>query len=70
MSNVSAIRVLSFTGKKEKWSTWSERFLAKTRISGTKDIFLGKVTIPNTNGEINEKTDERKPKLKISNVMT
>jgi hypothetical protein len=44
---------------------WSEKFLAKGIRSDIKDI-LGKVTIPKTNEEINEKTDEEKSKLKIS----
>jgi hypothetical protein len=66
MSDISAFRVLNFTGKKEEWSTWGEKFLAKTRISVIKDILLDKVTIPKTNEEINEKKDEVKSKLKIS----
>ena len=65
MSDISAIRVLNFTGKKEEWSTWSEKFLAKARRSGIKDVLLGKVSIPKTNEEINEKTDEGKIMMKI-----
>ena len=65
MSDISAIRVLNFTGKKEEWSTWSEKFLAKARRSGIKDILLGKLTIPKTSDEINEKTDEGKTMMKI-----
>jgi hypothetical protein len=69
MSDISAIRVMNFTRKTEEWLTWSEKFLAKARRSGIKDIVLGKVTIPKTNEEINEKTDEGegKSKLKICN---
>jgi hypothetical protein len=65
MGDISAIRVLNFTGKKEEWSTWSEKFLAKARRSGIKDVLLGKVSIPKTNEEINEKTDEGKIMMKI-----
>ena len=65
MSDISAIRVLHFTGKKEEWSTWSEKFLAKARRSGIKDVLLGKVAIPKNNEEINEKTDEGKIMMKI-----
>jgi gag-polypeptide of LTR copia-type/Zinc knuckle len=65
MSDISAIRVLNFTGKKEEWSSWSEKFLAKARRSGIKDILLGKLTIPKTNDEINEETDEGKTMMKI-----
>jgi hypothetical protein len=66
MIGISALRVLNFTGKKEEWSTWSEKFLTKGRGLGIKDILLDKVIIPNTNEEVNEKTDEGKSKLKIS----
>jgi hypothetical protein len=68
MSDISAFRVLNFTGKKEEWSTWSEKFLAKARRSGIKDILLGKLTIPKTNHEINEETDGGKTMMKIINL--
>jgi hypothetical protein len=42
--------------------------LAKERRSGIKDIILDKVTIPKNNEEGNEKTDEGKNKLKISDL--
>jgi hypothetical protein len=34
--------------------------LAEVKRSGIKDIFLGKITIPKNNDEINEKKDEGK----------
>jgi hypothetical protein len=46
MSDSSAIRVLNFTGKKEEWSAYAEKFLAEARRTAIKDILLGKVTIP------------------------
>jgi hypothetical protein len=55
ISDISAIRVLKFTRKEKEWLTWIGKFLAKARISGIKDILLGKVTIPKNNEEINEK---------------
>jgi hypothetical protein len=42
--------------------------LAKARRSGIKDITLVKVTTTKNNEEINEKTDEEKSKLKISDL--
>jgi hypothetical protein len=48
--------------------TWSDKFLAKAKRSGIKDILLGKLTIPKINQEINDETDEGKYKLKISNL--
>ena len=65
MTEFSAIPVLNITGKKEEWSSWSEKFLAKARRSGIKDILLGKLPIPKTNDEINEETDEGKTTMKI-----
>jgi hypothetical protein len=47
----SAIRVLHFSGRKEEWSTWSEKFLAKAKHSGIKDVLLGKLQIPKTSEE-------------------
>jgi hypothetical protein len=37
---------LSFSGSEDEWPTWSEKFLDKTKNSGIKDVFLGKVLIP------------------------
>jgi hypothetical protein len=38
-------------GRKEEWSTWSEKFLAKAKHSGIKDVLLGKLQIPKTSEE-------------------
>jgi hypothetical protein len=54
MSNIRSIRVLNFIGKKEEWSTRSEKFLGKTRRTDIKDIPFGEVTISKTNEDINE----------------
>jgi hypothetical protein len=43
MSDLSAIRALSFSGSKDEWPTWSEKLLAKAKRSGIKDVFLAKV---------------------------
>jgi hypothetical protein len=65
MSDLSAIRVLSFSGSKDEWPTWSEKFLAKTKRSGIKDVLLGKVLIPKSSEVFDEKTDEGKRMLRI-----
>ena len=57
--------VNDFTGKKDGWPTWSEKILARARQSGIKDLFLGKLEIPIAYEEINEKTEDRKNKLRI-----
>jgi hypothetical protein len=42
------MRVLNFSGRKEEWPTWSEKFLAKGKRSGIKDVLLGKLQTPKT----------------------
>jgi hypothetical protein len=65
MSDLSAIQVLSFSGSKDEWPTWSEKCLAKAKRSGIKDVLLGKVLIPKSSEVFYEKTDEGKRMLKI-----
>jgi hypothetical protein len=36
---------------------WSEKFLDNTKRSGLKDVLFGKVDIPNSDEEINEKAE-------------
>jgi hypothetical protein len=42
------IRVITFSGKKKDWIAWEEKFLAKSKLRGYKDVLIGKVTIPNS----------------------
>jgi hypothetical protein len=39
MTDLSTNRVIPFYGKSEEWPTWREKFLAKGRRYGFKDIF-------------------------------
>jgi predicted metal-dependent phosphotriesterase family hydrolase len=55
MSDLSAIQVLSFSGSKDDWPTWSEKFLAKAKRSGIKDVLLEKVLILNSSEVFDEK---------------
>jgi hypothetical protein len=64
MSDLSVIQVLSFSGSKDEWPTWSEKFLAKAKRSEIKDVLLGKV-IPKSSEVFDEKTDEGKRMLRI-----
>jgi hypothetical protein len=41
MMDFGAIRVLHFSGRKEEWPSWNEKFLAKAKRSGIKDLLLG-----------------------------
>jgi hypothetical protein len=65
MSDLSAIRVLSFSGSKDEWPTWNEKFLAKAKSSVIKDVLLAKVLIPNSSEVLDEKSDEGKRMLRI-----
>jgi hypothetical protein len=57
--------VLNFSGKKEDWTTWSEKFQDKAKQSGIKDVLLGRVEIPRTQDPIDKGTEEGKRKLAI-----
>jgi hypothetical protein len=65
MSDLSATRVLSFSGSKDEWPTWSEKFLAKAKRSGIKDALLRKNLIPKSSEVFDKKTDKGKIMLRI-----
>jgi hypothetical protein len=65
MSDLSAIRVLSFSGSKDEWPTWNEKFSAKAKRSGNKDGLLGKVLKAISSEVFEGKTDEDKQMLRI-----
>jgi len=60
MTDFSSIRVIPFYGKSEEWPTWSEKFLAKARRYGFKDVLLGKARIPKTDEDYKMDTEEGK----------
>jgi hypothetical protein len=62
MTDLSTIRVIPFYGKSQEWPTWSEKFLAKARRYGFKDVLLGKVR---TDEDYDMESEERK-KLTIA----
>jgi hypothetical protein len=64
----SAMQVLNFSGRNEEWPCWIEKFLAKTKRSGIKDVLLGKVEIPTSLDVIDEKTEEGKKLLRIADL--
>jgi hypothetical protein len=57
MTDMNAIRVIPFCGKVEEWPIWSERFLAKAKRCGFKDLLLGKLSIPKVDEKIDETSD-------------
>ena len=68
MTDLSAIRVIPFYGKSDEWPTWSEKFLAKAKRYGFKDVLLGKVTIPKTDKVFNLKSEEGKKKMMTADL--
>ena len=47
----STIKVIHFSGKKTDWAVWSEKFLARAKRRGYRDILLGKERIPTDDEE-------------------
>ena len=45
-ADLKAIRVLEFSGKQSEWDPWSEKFLARAKRNGYKDLLIGKTPIP------------------------
>jgi hypothetical protein len=68
MSDLSAIRLLNFSGRKEEWPTWSEKFLAKAKRSGIQDVLLGKLQIPKISEEFEEKSEEGRRMMKNADL--
>ena len=54
----TAIRVLLFSGKKTDWNHWEEKFMAKAKRKGLKEIYNGTKTIPRYLDEDDEDYDE------------
>jgi gag-polypeptide of LTR copia-type len=42
----TSIKVVLFSGKSSDWITWEEKFLARAKRKGYKDLLLGKVEVP------------------------
>jgi hypothetical protein len=64
-TDLSTIRVIPFYGKSEEWLTWSEKFLAKARRYGYKDLLLGMVKVPRTDEDYDMESEAGK-KLTIA----
>jgi hypothetical protein len=58
----TSIRVITFSGKKKDWIAWEEKFFAKSKRCGYKDVLIGKVTIPKST-DVLDPADPDKEKL-------
>jgi hypothetical protein len=68
MTDVSTIRVIPFCGKVDEWPVWSEKFLAKAKRYGFKDLLQGKLSIPKFDESFDEDSDEGKKMLKNAEI--
>jgi gag-polypeptide of LTR copia-type len=65
----TSIKVIVFSGKSSDWIAWEEKFLARAKRRGYKELLLGKKEIPKE-GEVFTKEDEvEKLKLKDLNEL-
>ena len=67
-SDDKAIRVISFNGKQSDWAIWEEKFLARARRRGYKDIILGKTAIPADSATIDTTTPAGKEQARIKKL--
>ena len=61
----TSIKVIQFSGKTKDWAIWEEKFLAKAKRMGFKDVLLGKVIIPKSTEILDETVEGDKKKIKI-----
>jgi gag-polypeptide of LTR copia-type len=65
MTDLNTIRVIPFCGKVDEWPIWSEKFLAKAKRYGFKDLLLGKLSIPKVDDAFDEISEEGKKMMKV-----
>ena len=58
------IRVIPFKGTKEEWPIWEEKFLARGRRKGYKDILKGIENVPRSTDVLDISTDLGKDRKK------
>jgi hypothetical protein len=56
-----------FSGKKKDWFPWEERYLAKSRRYGYKDLLLGRLSIPKSSNILDPVKDQDKVKTQVLN---
>jgi len=67
-SDDKAIRVMNFNGKQSDWPIWEEKFLARARRRGYKDILLGKAQVPTDSTMIDATTPAGKEQAKMKKL--
>ena len=64
-NNKKTIRILPFNWKKKNWAMWEEKFLARAKREGYKNILLGKETAPKDSETTDLSPDTGKEKKKL-----
>ena len=65
MSDDSAVRLKTFSGKEEDWETWAPQFLTRAEAKGYRGIAEGKETPPNDSEVLDPNLSTDKEKIKI-----
>jgi hypothetical protein len=65
MTDMNAIGVIPSCGKVKEWTIWSERFLAKSKRCGFKNLLLAKLSITKVDEDIDETSNIGKKKSMI-----
>jgi len=60
--------VISFNGKQLDWAIWEEKFLARARRRGYKDLILGKTAIPADSAMIDTTNPAGKEQARIKKL--
>ncbi len=63
MTDFNTIMVIPFCGKADEWPIWNEKFMAKTKRYGFKDVLTGKLSIPRADQEFDKDADMGKKML-------
>jgi hypothetical protein len=56
-----------FSGKKKDWIPWEEKYLAKSRRYGYKDLLLGKLMIPKLSNILDPVKEQEECKIRVLN---
>ena len=55
-----SLRYIPFKGKKEEWDMWSQKFLAKARKKGYKELLTGKLKMKEQDDVDYEEEEEKR----------
>jgi hypothetical protein len=65
MTDLNTIRVIPFYRKADEWPIWNEKFMAKAKRYGFKDVLTEKLSIPKADEEFDKDSDMGKKMLNV-----